>query len=67
MLHHRTTDPGVRAEHIADHAEREAYARACRKFGLNVFSHFNSCAFWKQTFQEALRELAGELPDSPAS
>ncbi len=54
MLHHRTTDPARRAEHITNHiiAERECAADA-----LEWWARFDYFAEWLKTYHEIEREV----------
>ena len=55
MLHHRTTDPAKRAEHITNRLESEEYYNSLRMSNYN-FMWFET---WLKIYPGILQELAG--------
>lgn len=59
MLHHRTTDPARRAEHIADQLERE-HEHALADMGEYPFQDWPQ--YWLDAYATVHAELTPEAP-----
>lgn len=58
MLHHRTDDPGKRAEHIAFIAEREAFNEVYLRTGSFREASKKSGETFQEVYEMSLRELS---------
>lgn len=62
MLHHRTTNPAQRAEHIANREEQIRDQELADK-GLNPYIDLGWPEHWLTTYRMALGELVGGTHD----